>query len=120
MRKQQSAETNMPSPENTLVSTQQILVPLMFHSALPASQAARLPCHDGLSNLVDDIGREVEIHLALQAAHTLVAQAAVSTVLAVPALPADLLSPAKTQVAKRLRASSKQDIKHVADVVKTG
>jgi len=36
------------------------------------------------------------------------------------ALPADLLSPAKAKVTKRLRASSKQDIKNVADMAEAG
>jgi len=59
------------------------------------------------------------IHLAPPAAHALefyvTAQAAeVVTVMAFPALPSDLLSPAKAQVTKRLRASIKQDIKNVS------
>ena len=55
MRKQQSAETKMPSPEkhsNTIsVPAQQFLVTSMLHSALPAS----LSTHDGSENLVVDI-----------------------------------------------------------------
>ena len=41
---------------------------------------------------------------------------AAAAVMAFPALPADLLSPTKVIVTKRLRASSKQDIKNVADM----
>ena len=59
MRKRQSAETNMPSPEkhsNTIsVPAQQFMVPLMFHSAPTASLSRRLPAHDCLADLVIDI-----------------------------------------------------------------
>jgi len=40
--------------------------------------------------------------------------------MAFPALPADLWSPAKAQVTKRWWASSKQDIKNVADMAEAG
>jgi len=56
MRKQQSAETNMPSLEkhsNTIsVPAQQFLVPSMLHSAPPASLSKRLPAHDCSADLV--------------------------------------------------------------------
>jgi len=101
----------MPPPEkhsNTIfVPAQQLLVPSMLHSTLSASQSMHLPAHDGLSNLVDDIGRVVWIHLASPAVHALSAQVAVS---AVPAFAADLLSPAKAQVAKRLVGSSAKSL----------
>jgi len=123
MRKRQSAETNMPSPEkhsNTiLVPAQQFLVPLILHSAPTASLSRRLPVHDCSADLVMDIGPVAGIPFAPPAAYALefhvTAQSAVA-VMAFPALPADLLSPAKAQVTKRLRASIKQDIKNVADM----
>jgi len=37
-----------------------------------------------------------------------------------PALPADLLSPAKAHVTKSLRASITQDIKNLADMAEAG
>jgi len=127
MRKRQSAETNMPSPEkhsNTIsVPAQQFLVPSILHSAPPASLSRRLPAHDCLVDLVFYIGPVVGIHLAPPAAHALVVHVAAqtaATVMAFPALPADLLSPAKAQVTKRWRASSKQDIKNVADMAEAG
>jgi hypothetical protein len=49
-----------------------------------------------------------------------VAAPAAAAVMAFPALPADLLSPAKAQVTKRSRASNKQDIKNVADMAEAG
>jgi len=108
MRKRQSAETKMPSPEkhsNTIsVSAQQFLVPLMLHSTPPASLSRRLPDHDCSADLVVDIGPVAEIHLAQPAAHALVfhvAALAAAAVMAFPALPADLLSPAQAQVTKR-------------------
>jgi len=115
----------MPSPEkhsNTIsVPAQQFMVPLMLHSAPTASLSRRLPAHDCLADLVINIGPVVGIHLAPPAAHALefhvTAQAAEAvTVMAFPALPADLLSPAKAQVTKRLQASIKQDIKNVANI----
>ena len=115
----------MPSPEkhsNTIsVPAQQFMVPLMLHSAPTASLSRRLPAHDCLADLVINIGPVVGIHLAPPAAHALefhvTAQAAEAvTVMAFPALPADLLSPAKAQVTKRWQASCKQDFKNVADM----
>jgi len=41
-------------------------------------------------------------------------------VMAFPALPADLLSPAEAHVTKSLRASIKQDIKNLADMAEAG
>jgi len=49
-----------------------------------------------------------------------VAAPVAAAVMAFPAPPADLLSPAKARVTKRLRASSKQDIKNVADMAEAG
>ena len=43
-----------------------------------------------------------------------------AAVMTFQARPADLLSPAQAQVTKRLRVSSKQDIKNVADMAETG
>jgi len=123
MRKLLSAETSIPSVEknsnNILVLAQQFLVPLMFHSAPPASQSRRLPAHDCSADLVVDIGPVAGIHLAPPAAHDVefhVTAQALVAVMASPALPADLLSPAKAQVTKRLRASIKQDIKNITDM----
>jgi len=117
----------MPSLEkhsNTIwMPAQQFLVPSMLHSAPPASLSKRLPAHDCSADLVVDIGQVVGIHLAPPAAHALVAHVAAPAapaVMAFPALPADLLSPAKAQVTKRLRASSKQDIKNVDDMAEAG
>jgi len=127
MRKQQSAETNMTSLEkhsNTIsVPAQQFLVPLMLHSAPTASLSRRLPADDCLADLVVEIGPVAGIPLAPPAAHTLVFHVAAPTAMAVmafPALPADLLSPAKAHVTKRLRESIKQDIKNVADMAEAG
>ena len=106
-----------------LVSAQQFLVPLMLHSAPPASLSRRLPAHDCSADVVVNIGPVARIHLAPPAAHALVFHVAVPTAMAVmtfPALPADLLSPAKAQVTKRWWASSKQDIKNVADMAEAG
>jgi hypothetical protein len=127
MRKQQSAETNMPSLEkhsNTIsVPAQQFLVPLMLHSAPPASLSRRLPDHDCSADLVVDIGPVAGIHLAPPAAHALVfhvAAPAAMAVMAFLALTPDLLSAAEAQVTKRCRASSKQDIKNAADMAEAG
>jgi len=117
----------MPSSEkhsNTIsVPAQQFLVPSMLHSAPPASLSKRLPAHDCSGDLVVDIGPVAGIYLAPPAAHALVAHVAAlaaAAVMAFPALPADLLSPAKAQVTKRMRASSKKDIKNVADMAEAG
>jgi len=78
-----------------------------------------LPVHDWSVDLVVNIGAVEGIHLATLAAHALVFHVAAPTataVMAFPELPADLLSPAKAQVTKRLWASSKQDIKNVANM----
>jgi len=127
MRKQQSTETDMPSPEkhsNTIsVPAQQFLVPLVLHSAPPASLSRRLPDHDCSADLVVDIGPVAGIHLAPPAAHALVfhvAAPAAMAVMAFLALTPDLLSAAKAQVTKRCRASSKQDIKNAADMAEAG
>jgi len=108
MRKWQSAETSMPSLEkyiNTIsVPAQQFLVPSMLHSAPLASLSRRLPAHDCSADLVVDISPVAGIRLAPPAAHALVFHVAALTAVAVmafPALPADLLSPAKAQVTKR-------------------
>jgi len=123
MPKRQSAETNMPSPEkhiNTIsVPAQQFLVPSTIHSAPSASLSKRLPVHDCSADLVVNIGPVAGICRAPSAAHVLaihVTASAAAAVMAFQARPADLLSPAKAQVTKRLRASSKQDIKNVADM----
>jgi len=82
-----------------------------------------LPDHDCSADLVVDIGPVAGIHLAPPAAHALVFHVAAPTaaaVMAFPALQADLLSPAKAQVTKRWQASSKQDIKNVADMAEAG
>ena len=117
----------MTSPEkhsNTiLVPAQQFLVPLMLHSAPTAFLSRRLPAHDCSADLVVDIGPVAGIHLAPPAAHTLVFHVAAPTAMALmafPALPADLLSPTKAHVTKRLRTSIKQDIKNVADMTEAG
>jgi len=126
MRKRQSAETNMPSPENTntiSVPAHQFLVPSTLHSAPSASLSKRLPAHDCFAELVVDIGPLAEICLAPPAAHVLaihVVAPATAVVMTFQAPPADLLSPAQAQVTKRLRASSKQDIKNVADMAEAG
>jgi len=91
----------------------------MLHSAPPASLSKRLPAHNCSADLVVYIGPVAGIHLAPPAAHALAAPAAVA-VMAFPALPADLLSPAKAQVTKTLWASSKQVIKNVADMAEAG
>jgi len=110
----------MPSPEkhsNTIwVPVQQFLVPSMLHSVQSASPPKRLPAHDCLADLVVHVGPVAGICLAPPAAHVLVIHVAAAAMMAFPALPADLLSPAKAKVTKRLRASSKQDIKNVADM----
>jgi len=113
----------MPSVEkhsSTIsVPVQQFLVPLMLHSALTAPLSRRLPAHDCSADLVVDIGPVAGIHLAPPAAHALefhVTAQAAAAVMAFAALPADLLSPVKAQVTKRLRASIKQGIKNVADM----
>jgi len=97
MRKQQSSETNMPSPKmhsNTIsVPAQQFLVPWMLHSAPSASLSKRLPAHDCSADLVISIGPVAGICLAPPAAHVLaihVAAPAAAAVMAFPALPADL------------------------------
>ena len=68
MRKQQSAETNMPSPEkhsNTIsVPAQQFLVPSMLHSAPSTSLSKHLPAHDFSVDLVVDMGPAAGICLA--------------------------------------------------------
>jgi len=123
MRKRQSAETNMKHSNTISVPVQQFLVPSMLHSAPPASLSRRLPDHDCSTDLVVDIVPVAGIHLAPPAAHALVfhvAAPAAAAVMAFPALPADLLSPAKAQVTKRLRASSKQDFQNVADMAEAG
>jgi len=124
MRKRQSAETNMPSPEkhiNTIsVPAQQLMVPSTLHSAPSASLSKRLPAHDSSADLVVDIGPVAGICLVPPAAHVLAIHVAAAAVMAFPARPADLLSPAKAQVTKRLRASSKQDIKNVSDMAEAG
>jgi len=77
MRKWQSAETNMPSPEkhsNTIsVPAQQFLVPSMLHSAPLASLSRRLPAHDCSADLVVDIGPDLAppIHWHLEAPRVL-------------------------------------------------
>jgi len=101
MRKQQSAETNMPSLEkhsNTIsVPAQQFLVPSMLHSAPSSSLSKRLPVYDSLADLVVNIGPLAGICLAPPAAHVLAIHVAAAAVMAFPALPADLLSPAKAK-----------------------
>jgi len=111
----------MPSPEKHIhtisVPAQQFLVPSTLHSAPSASLSKRLPAHDCSADLVVNIGPVAGICLAPPAAHVLAIHVAAAAVMAFPALPADLLSPAKAQVTKRLRASSTQDINNVADMV---
>jgi len=67
-RKQQSAETSMPSLEkhsNTIsLPAQQFLVPSMFHSALSVPLSRRLPAYDCSADVVVDIGPVAGIHLA--------------------------------------------------------
>jgi len=92
----------------------------MLHSAPSASLSKRLPAHDCSADLVVNIGPVAGICLVPPAAHVLVIHVAAAAVMAFPALPADLLSPAKAKVTKRLRASSKQDIKNVADMAEAG
>jgi len=120
----QSAETNMPSPEkhiNTIsVPAQQFLVPSTLHSAPSASLSKHLPAHDCSVDLVVDIGPVARICLAPPAAHVLAIHVAAAAVMTFQVRPADLLSPAQAQVTKRLRASSKQDIKNVADMAEVG
>ena len=80
-----------------------------------------LSLQDGLSNLPDDgIGKVVGRHLTLPNAPVLAAQVGAPAAPPFSALPADLLSPAKAKATKRLRASSKQDMKHVADAAEAG
>jgi len=117
----------MPSTEkhiNTIsVPAQQFLDPSMLHSAPPASLSRRLPAHDCSEDLVVNIGPVAGNHLAPPAAHAVVfhvAALAAVAVMAFPALPADLLSPAKVQVTKRLQASSKQDSKNVSEMAEAG
>jgi len=117
----------MPSPEkhiNTIsVPAQQFLVPSTLHSAPSASLSKHLPAHDCSADLVIDIVPVVGICLAPPAAHVFanhVAAPAAVAVMTFQARPADLLSPAKAQVTKRLWESSKQDIKNVADMAEVG
>jgi len=99
MRKQQSAETNMPSPEkhiNTIsVPAQQFLVPSTLHSAPSASLSKRLTAHDCLVDLVIDIGPVARICLVPPATHVLAIHVAAAALMAFPARPTDLLSPAE-------------------------
>jgi len=81
----------------------------MPHSAVPASHVDHVPAHVGSSNPADCIGRVVGTHHTPPAAQALAGQAAAPAALSVPAPPADLsFSPAKAQVAKRLRVSNEQ------------
>ena len=102
---------------------QQFLVPSTLHSAPSASLSKHLPAHDCSADLVIDIVPVVGICLAPPAAHVFanhVAAPAAVAVMTFQARPADLLSPAKAQVTKRLRVSSKQDIKNVSDMAEDG
>ena len=127
MRKRQSAETNMPSPEKHIntISMPAQQIPGSLDSPLCSIRTSfkSLTCHDCSADLVVDIGPVVGICLAPPAAHVLaihVAAQAAATVMTFQARPADLLSPAQAQVTKRLRVSSKQDIKNVGDMAEVG
>ena len=118
------SETNMLSLEkysDTIsVPAQQFLVPSTLHSAPSASLSKRLPAHDCSADLVVDIGPVARICLAPPAAHVLAIHVSAAAVMTFQVRPADLLSPAQAQVTKRLRASSKQDIKNVTDMAEAG
>ena len=124
MRKRQSAETNMPSPEkhiNTIsVPAQQFLVPSTLHSLPSASLSKRLPAHDCSADLVVDISPVAGICLAPPAVHVLAIHVEAAVVMTFQARSVALSSPAQAQVTKRLRASSKQDIKNVPDMAEAG
>ena len=102
---------------------QKFLVPSTLHSAPSASLSKRLPAHYCSADLVVDIGPVAGICLTPPAAHVLaihVAAPAAAAVMTFQARPADLLSPAQAHVTKRLRASSKQDIKNVTNMAEAG
>jgi len=127
MRKRQSAETNMPSPEKHIntISMPAQQIPGSLDSPLCSIRTSfkSLTCHDCSADLVVDIGPVSRICLAKPAAHVLaihVVAPAAAAVMTFQARPADLLSPAQAQVTKRLRTSSKQDIKNVADMAEAG
>ena len=92
----------------------------MLHSAPPAPLSRRLPAHDCSTDLVVDIGPVAGICLGPPAAHVLGIHVAAAPVMTFHARPVDLVSTAQAQVTKRLRVSSKQDIKNVGDMAEVG